>query len=515
MMPGSSRWWRLASPIAAPVGVRKNANNRIGRKRTVSIQTKQNRLGEFASRVCAAFPGSGLAVLLCVAASPSELAAQHDPRIEPAPLYVIGGATIHTLAGEAIENGTVVMRDGLIIEVGTDVAIPDGASTIDGTGLHVYPGMIDAFSRLGLTEIGSVSATEDVNELGNWNPHLTAYAAIHPASEHIPVARANGLTHALTAPGSGGGGFFGGGEGGIPGQPALVHLDGWTVEEMAIEPSVGMVIEWPSIRTRTFDFSTFEVKERPYTEAKKEYDERVQTLESWFEAAQHYKQAVDRGDPSKFDRDVQLEHLGRTIGGELPVIVVANDKRGIESAIDLAERHNLRLVLAGARDARKVKGVLAEKGIPVILGASQSLPAEEDDPYYYPFSLAGELQAAGVKIAFGTFNSSDSRTLPYEAANTVAFGLPYEEALDAVTVNAAEILGVADRLGTIEPGKLGNLIVTDGDPLEIQTSVEYVFIKGMPVDTDNRHRRLWELHRKRPLPGAKTPVTATAKQEGL
>ena len=480
----------------------------------MSIQTISNRMGAFAKCVSVGFPCLGLALALCVAVLPADLTAQHDPRIAPAPNYVISGATIHTQAGEIIENGSVVMRNGRIIAVGTDITVPDGASMIDATGLHVYPGMIDAFSRLGLTEIGSVSATEDVNELGNWNPHLAAYAAIHPASEHLPVARANGLTHALTAPGSGGGGFFGGGEGGIPGQAALIHLDGWTVEEMAVEPSVGMVIEWPGIRTRSFDFSTFEVRERPYTEAKKEYDERVQTLESWFEAAQHYKQAIERGDPSKFERDVQLEHLARTLGGGLPVIIVANDKRGIESAIDLAERHNLRLVLAGARDARKVKTILAEKRIPVILGASQSLPAEEDDPYYYPFSLAGELQAAGVKIAFGTFNSSDSRTLPYEAANTVAFGLPHEEALKAVTVNAAEILGVADRLGTIEPGKLGNLIVTDGDPLEIQTSVEYVFIKGIPVDTDNRHRRLWELHRKRPLPAGKGAVTAVGHESG-
>ncbi len=211
---------------------------------------------------------------------------------------------------------------------------------------------------------------------------------------------------------------------------------------------------------------------------------------------------------------MQLESLARTLGGGLPVIVVAQDKRAIEGALEIAERYELRLVLARARDARELKAELAEKGVPVILDPPQSLPAEEDDPYHYPFSLAGELHAAGVKIAFGTFSSSDSRTLPYEAANAVPFGLPYEEALKAVTINAAEILGLGDQLGTIEPGKLGNLIVTDGDPLEIQTSVEYVFIKGVPVDTDNRHRRLWERHRKRPRPGESAPVTATATNGG-
>ncbi|UCF20019.1 MAG: amidohydrolase family protein [Gemmatimonadota bacterium] len=467
------------------------------------------------SRLCARTLGSPLVPSLVIvvglaAAGVKQAAAQHDPRIAPASAYVIRGATVHTLAGDAIANGVLVLSHGVIQEVGTDVAVPAGATVVDASGLHVYPGMIDAFSRLGLTEIGSVSATEDVAELGSWNPHLRAYEAIYPASEHIPVARANGVTHAVSAPGSGGG-FRGGGAGGIPGQAALIHLDGWTVEEMSITPSAAMVIQWPTIRTRSFDFATFQVTERPYTEAKKEYDEQLQEMESWLEAARHYKQAVERGDPAKFNRDLQLEHLARTLGGELPVIVVANDKRGIESALDFAQRYDLRLILAGARDAREVKEQLAEKGIPVILGPSQSLPAEEDDSYYLPFSLAGELQAAGVTIAFATFNSSDSRTLPYEAANTVAFGLPHDEALKAVTLNAAEILGVADRLGTIEPGKLGNLIVTDGDPLEIQTQVNYVFIRGIPVDTENRHRRLWERYQERPGPAEQVPTGATAQ----
>jgi imidazolonepropionase-like amidohydrolase len=344
--------------------------------------------------------------------APLTAAAQHDPRVEPAPTYVIQGATIHTLAGAPIDIGSVVLSDGVIVEVGANITVPAGATVIDAAGLHVYPGMVDAFSRLGLTEVGSVAATSDVSDLGSWNPHLRAYDAIHPASAHIPVARANGVTYALTAPG-GGGGFRGGGGAGIPGQAALIHLDGYTVEEMAINPSFGMMINWPTIQTRSFDFSTFTVTTRPYTEAKREYDERLQELESWFEAAQHYKQAVENGDPAKFDRDLQLEHLARTLGGELPVIVSANDKRGIESAVEFAERYDLRVILARARDARKVKELLAEKGIPVILGPTQTLPANEDDPYHYPASLAGELYEAGVKICFGTFNSADSRTLPF------------------------------------------------------------------------------------------------------
>lgn len=428
------------------------------------------------------------------------LEAQHDPRVEPAAVYAIQGATVHTLAGDAIEGATVVVRDGVIAEVGRDAAVPAGASVVDASGLHVYPGMFDAFSRLGLTEVGSVPASDDQAEITRWNPHLTAATAIHPASEHLPVARANGITHALTAPASGGGGFFGGGgdTGGIPGRAALVHLAGWTVEEMALDDSAALVVDWPEIETETFDFSTFSMKEKPFSEAKKAFDEAVAVLEEWFEAAAHYRQASERGDPSRFDRNLKLEHLARAFGGGLPVIAVADDRRAIESALEFAERWDLDLILAGGADAREVKAELASRDVPVILGPTQTLPDEVDDPYHAPYSLAGELHAAGVKVAFATFSSADSRTLPYEAATAVPFGLPREEALRAITVGAAEILGVADRLGTIEPGKLGNLIVTTGDPLEIQTQVEYVFIDGVPVDTMNKHRALYEEYSSRP-----------------
>jgi imidazolonepropionase-like amidohydrolase len=422
--------------------------------------------------------------------------------------YAITGATIHTVAGDVVEQGTVLIRGGRIVGVGSDVSVPTGVEVIDAAGKHVYPGMVDAFSRLGLTEVGSVPATNDQNELGQFNPHLNAHTAIHPASEHVPVARANGITHALTAPGSGGGGFFGGGggSGGIPGQATLLHLDGWTVEEMEIEKSVAMVLTWPTIQTRSFDFATFSMKESSFTEAKEKYDEAVANLNEWIEAAKHYKQAMDAGS-DRVERDLQLEQLARVFDGGLPVIVVANDKRSIEGAIEFSERHGLRMILAGGRDAREVKETLVAKEIPVILGAVQRLPSERDDPYDEPNTLPGELHAAGVKIAFATFGSSNSRTLPYEAANAVPFGLPQEAALEAITLNPAQILGVGDRLGSIEPGKVANLIVTDGDPLEIQTGIEHVFIKGMPADLDNKHERLWEKYQNRPE--KEEPVTVS------
>ncbi len=357
--------------------------------------------------------------------------------------------------------------------------------------------MIDAMSQLGLLEVGAVPATDDQAEMGLYNPHLQAATAIHPASELIPVARANGITHTMVTPQVD--------DGVIAGQAALVNLDGWTVEEMAIDPSVAMVIQWPEIVTRRFDFATFSMKESAFKEAKEKAEEKQKELREWFEAAQHYQQASRCGQHTARFRS-EAGSAGPSVStGEKPVIMQADAQRDIEAAVDFAESLGLRMILAGGRDAWKVKDLLAEKGIPVILGIVQSLPREDDDPYDMPFRNPGELASAGVKIAFasgagggfGPGGPHSSRTTPYEAATAVAFGLSEDDALKALTLWPAEFLGVGDRLGSIETGKMGNLIVTDGNPLEITTQVQNLVIDGREVSTDNQHRELYEKYRAR------------------
>ncbi len=410
---------------------------------------------------------------------------------------VLTGGTVHTMAGEPVE-GHVLIVDGVIRGVGPDVAVPEGATQIDVTGLHVYPGIFDAMSQMGLVEVGAVAATVDTTELGSYNPHLRAATAVHPASEVIPVARENGLTHTVTAPRAGRGG------GVIAGQASLVHLDGWTIEEMAIDPGVAMVIDWPAIRTRSFDFRTFTVRETPFKEAKEKAEKAQNELRDWFDAARHYAQATASSSP-RTERNLQLEALARVLDGGQRVIFQANAKRDIEAAVKLAEAEGLQMILAGGRDAWKVKEMLAEKGIPVILGRTQSLPPQEDDPYDRPFRTAGELVEAGVKIAFGSGAGGgfgpggphSARTLPYEAAMAVAYGLPREEAMKALTLYPAEMFGVAEQLGSIEEGKIANLFVTDGDPLEITSQVTHLLIGGKVVSTENKHRSLYERYRAR------------------
>ena len=415
----------------------------------------------------------------------------------PSNTYAITHAKIFTLAGSAIEDGTVVFRDGKITAVGAGIEIPAGAQVYDAKGLHVYPGIFDSITQMGLREIGAVSATVDSTETGSYNPDVVAATAVSPSSEHIPVTRAAGITEVLAVPGSGG--FDSGGSNSvIGGQASAIHLAGWVIDEMLIKKSAAMVIRWPEIETQTFDFATFSRKEKPYTEAKQEYDKQVNEITDWLERARHYAQAMEKGSPAKYDRDLKLEALAPVVRRELPVLVFADRAREIRNAVEFCDKQELRMILAGGAEAYKVKDLLRSKGVPVVLRPMLALPPEEDDPYDRLLSQPAELAAAGVKFAIASFDNSFARRLGQNAANAVAHGLPYDEALKAVTIYPAQIFGLGDQIGTIEQGKLANLIVTNGDPLELTTDVKYLFIRGQLTSMENRHLRLYEKYSKRP-----------------
>jgi imidazolonepropionase-like amidohydrolase len=410
--------------------------------------------------------------------------------------YAITHAKIFTLAGSPIEDGTLVIRDGKIAAVGASVEVPAGAQVIDAKGLQVYPGLFDAVTQMGLSEIGAVSATVDTSETGSINPDVVAATAVSPSSEHIPVTRASGIAEVLAVPGAGG--RFGGGGGILGGQASAFHLAGWTMEDMQIKKSAAMVLNWPEIQTETFDFATFSRKEKPYTEAKQEYEKQVNELTEWIDRARHYSQAMEKGSTAKYDRDLKLEALTPVVRGELPLLVFADRARDIRNAVGFCEKQKLRMILAGGEEAYKVKDLLRSKEIPVILRPMLTLPEEEDDPYDRLLSQPAELSAAGVKFAIASFDNSFARRLGQNAANAAAYGLPYEEALKAVTLYPAQILGLSGQLGTLEQGKLANVIVTNGDPLELTTDVKYLFIKGQLTSLENKHHRLYEKYLNRP-----------------
>jgi imidazolonepropionase-like amidohydrolase len=439
--------------------------------------------------------------IVTVGAAVSILSLHVSAQSQPPSVVALTHAKIFTLAGPAIENGTLVIRDGKIAAVGANVEVPAGAQVIDAKGLQIYPGLFDPITQMGMSEISAVNATVDTTETGAYNPDVVAATAVFPSSEHIPVTRASGITEVLAVPDSGG--FDTRGSSGvIGGQASAINLAGWTINDMLIKRSVAMVISWPDIETRSFDFTTFSIKNKPFTEAKQDYEKQVNELADYLDRARHYAQAMGHGGPADYQRDLKLEAMAPVIRGQLPVLVFADRARDIRNAIEFCDKQKLKMILAGGAEAYKVKDLLRSKSIPVILRPTLSLPIDEDDAYDRLLSQPAELAAAGVKFALGSFDNSFARRLGQQAANAVAYGLPYDEALKAVTIYPAEIFGVADQVGTLETGKLANIIVTNGDPLEITTDVKFLFIKGQQTSMDNRHLRLYEKYLNRPKAAA-------------
>ncbi len=411
--------------------------------------------------------------------------------------YAITHAKIFTLAGQPIDDGTLIIKDGKIAAIGEGIAVPSDAKVIDAKGLQVYPGLFDSITQMGLSEISAVRATVDSTETGAFNPDVVAATAVSPSSAHIPVVRAAGITEVLAVPASGG--FDSGGATNlVGGQASAFYLAGWTMEEMAIRKNAALVIDWPQIETRTFDFATFSNKEKSFTDAKKDYDKQVEQLADWLEQARHYSQSMEKGKIGSFERDLKLEALVPVLRGQMPVLVFADHAREIRTAVEFFDKQRVRMILAGGAEAWKVKDLLRSRSVPVILRPVLGEPAEEDDAYDRLLTQPAELTAAGVKVAFGSFDNSFARRLGQQAANAVAHGLSYEDGLKAITLYPAQIFGLDSQLGTVETGKVASLIVTTGDPLELTTEVKYLFIKGQLTPTDNKHKDLYEKYLNRP-----------------
>lgn len=441
------------------------------------------------------------AVSLLFLASVSALPAPGQTQSQPSSVstsgaYAIKGAQIFTLAGAPVQNGTVVIRDGKIVAVGANIAVPEDAKVIDASGLQVYPGMFDAATQIGLVEVPAVKATVDTAETGQFNPDVTAATAFNADSAHVDVTRAAGITEILTVPGSlegrGGGGSI------IGGNASAVDLGGWNINDMAIRRHAALELTWPSISTGSFDFTTFTFHRMPFDEAKKQYQKKVDALSDFFDKARHYAQAMQSG-TSDFPRDLKLEALARVVQGKEPLLVVASSERDIRNAVAFCEQQKVHMILGGAEEAWKTIDLLKKDNIPVIVGPILSMAQADDDPYDADYAMPGQLYAAGVKIAFGSFDASFSRRLPQYAGTAVGYGLPHDEALKAVTLNAAQMLGIND-IGTIEPGKTANVVVTDGDLLELHTHVKYLFIKGQLTSLENKQTQLDERFSNRPKP---------------
>ena len=406
--------------------------------------------------------------------------------IPPRGVIAIRNARIVTVSGPDIENGTVVIRDGKIEAVGATVTVPAGARTIDGQGLSVYPGMIDAGTNMGLVEVPQgANGTVDLSEVGDFNPNAKAIIAVNPHSAHIAVTRVEGVTNTVTMPT---GGL-------ISGQAALINLLGTAPKEMAVVPQAALVINYPRIGGGGGGFGGPPQQPANLSEAVEANARQLDSIRKMLRDAEAYGRTQDAYAKDKSlprpDINIVLESMVPYVRGERPVIFRADREAEIRGAVKFAEEMKLKPIILGGNDAWKVATLLKEKNVPVILTGVFSLPIREDDPYDTLYENAAKLKQAGVLFAISTGDSGpEVRNLAQYAGMAAAFGLSKTDALKAVTLNPAQIMNVADRLGSIEVGKMANLVVTDGDLLEIRSRIRYLFIDGRPVVLSSRHTEL-------------------------
>jgi imidazolonepropionase-like amidohydrolase len=419
------------------------------------------------------------------------LAAPEVPGRAPAHPVALVGGTLHPVSSPPIAGGVLVFDAGKIVAIGgPETHVPEGAERIDVAGRHVYPGLIECYSDLGLTEIDSVRGTLDQAETGAINPNVRAQVAFNPDSELVPVARSNGVLLAVTAP-----------QGGtISGTSALMQLDGWTWEEMTVRAPLGLHVQWPRW-TPERDWLSGSV-DAPDAGARAETMKAIRQAVADARAYQAAREgAAVAGREAPFD--ARWEAMLPVLAGQIPLVVEADDAEAIQTALAFAAHERLRLVIHGGYDAPQCAGLLKRHDVPVIVAGTHRLPLRPSDPYDAPFTLPARLHEAGVRFAIsGNEPAWNVRNLPYHAATAAGYGLPPEVALRSITLSAAEVLGVADRVGSLDVGKDATLLVSDGDPLEIATQVTAAWIAGRPVDLSNRQKKLYEKYLQKYAPSA-------------
>jgi imidazolonepropionase-like amidohydrolase len=406
------------------------------------------------------------------------------------------GGTLHPASSPDVPAGVVVIRDGRIAAIGADVAVPPDARVVDVRGKHVYPSLLPPLTTLGLVEISAVRATLDTTEIGEINPEARAEIGVNLDSEILPVTRSAGILVAGITP-----------TGGIiSGSAAVLRLDGWNRDDALVRAPAAITVVWPDLRIDRSPEARLSARLQ-----EKRRDEAVERLKRAFSDARAYRlarAASGKDGVPKHDLDAKLEALLPALEGKIPVIVRADSLKQIRAAMAWAKQEGLTLVIAGGDDAWRVADDLARAEVAVIIGNALGLPGRPDEPYDVAFANAGVLAKAGVRIVFNVDGATFVRNLAHYAATAVTHGLSREAALRAMTLEPARVLGVADRLGSLEAGKDATLFVSDGDVLDLRSNVVAAYVDGRPLELSDRHKRLYERYSRRP----KDPSSTTGNR---
>jgi len=386
--------------------------------------------------------------------------------------FLLKNATIVTVTKGVIENGSVLLKNGKIEAIGQNIDGGD-AEIIDCTNLYIYPGLIDGGSRLGLVEVNSVPETQDYAEIGQVTPNMQALVAVNPNAVAIPVTRVSGVTTTLAIPS---GGLF-------PGTAALINLNGYNADQM-YAGFKGVVMNFPSSARR----STWD--RRSDEDIKKESDEALKTLNEIWKKAETYLEL--KKESAQLQYYPEMDQLSKVVAGELPLLVEVNAASDIEKALKWLQEKKVKAILTGVAEGWRVADKIAAAGFPVITGPVLSIPTRQSDRYDAAYTNPGKMVKAGVKVVLRSNDAENTRNLAFHAGFAGAYGMGKEEALKAVTINAAEVFGLAKTRGSIEVGKDATLLVATGDPFETRSQIRHVFIDGYRIPMSNRHIQLYQ-----------------------
>jgi imidazolonepropionase-like amidohydrolase len=392
------------------------------------------------------------------------------------PAWAITNARIVTVSGAVIPRGTIVIKGNRIDAVGESVTPPAGAKIVDAAGANVYPGFVDAGTDVGLNEPGPRNY-DDVSEIGDWNQALRTERAFQMDSDSVPIDRVEGITTVAVTPGGGV----------ISGSLPVMDLDGWTWEEGRVRQSAGLVMTYPGGGGGGGGRGGGGGGRGGGPTGGPTPTEQIAKLTALLERAAAYAKA-----PAGHPIDLSLEPFLPILNRSQAFIVSAGTEQSIRDAVTWAEKQHVRVVIRSGADVQRVAGFLKEHDVPVILTSVLALPPREDEFHAYPYQAAGVLAKAGVRFAFSSGGFQFSRDVPFQAARSVAWGLDHDTAIRAITLDAARILGVNGLVGSIEPGKLANLVVMKGDALEIRSQIQHVVIAGRDVPLESKHTELYK-----------------------
>ena len=440
----------------------------------------------------------GLSLFAMLLAGPvaaqQKTAATAAPALDPSKPVAITGGKLLTITHGTIDNGVLIIENGKIAAVGaaSSVKVPSNAQVIDAKGMTVYPGLIDSETHLGLTEIEADKMTNDLVETSDEiMPHMHVSDAFHAETVLIPVTRYNGITNAIVAPES---------RDTLPGQDSFIQLAGADATQMLLIRDIAMPLNFTGSQRRNESFANAQYPQTRMgmaAQMRQAFTDAQGYAAKWDEYNKK-KASTKAGEtpPSPPSRDLKLEALLPYLEGKKPVIVKAETANDVETAYALAQEFKLRVILNGLTQAQSIYEKIAQWKVPVILGSIYEEP-KEWERYDTVYKMPGELSKRGVKIAFASFDAHQVRNLPYAAGFAVAFGLPYDEAMKALTLYPAQIWGVDDQLGSLDVGKTANVVIANGDPLDVKTDVKYVFIQGKSIPMVDRQTELRDRYTNR------------------